>query len=186
MNRPPNDLHIAYLVQQFPPEIGAGPARVTEMARRWMAAGARVTVITGMPSRSVAGRGYGEGDPKYHGRAFLEEEWDGVRVLRSGSSGASRRSLQTAENASFMLTATYATARLRWVDVLIASYLIFRTYRRLSRLLGTLVREIRDLWPDTSLFELREGLSARALFAVESTLLKPRPCRGGYGISRPV
>src|SRR5690606_8730726 len=44
-------LHIGYLVQQFPPEVGAGPARVVEMAREWLAAGARVTVFTGMPNR---------------------------------------------------------------------------------------------------------------------------------------
>ena len=47
----PRPLHIGYLVQQFPPEVGAGPARVTEMALRWQEQGARVTVITGMPNR---------------------------------------------------------------------------------------------------------------------------------------
>lgn len=182
MNESTNYLHIAYLVQQFPPEIGAGPARVTEMAHRWMAAGARVTVITGMPSRSVAGRGYGEGDPKYHGRAFLEEEWEGIRVLRSWLFRARRGSpFQTIlNNSTFMLTsALHATTSLRSPEVLIASSPPFFPHisgALVASLRGIpLVLEIRDLWPDylVGLGILREGHPAtKALFALERRLLK--------------
>jgi hypothetical protein len=62
-------LHIGYLVQQFPPEVGAGPARVVEMARLWLEAGARVTVFTGMPNRP-----YGRIYDGYRGRLWMEED----------------------------------------------------------------------------------------------------------------
>ena len=65
MHRTP-PLRIAYLVQDFPPEVGAGPARVVEMATRWQRAGAEVTVITGMPNRYIA--------PDFLGHRFGVEE----------------------------------------------------------------------------------------------------------------
>jgi colanic acid biosynthesis glycosyl transferase WcaI len=174
-------LRIGYLVQQFPPEVGAGPARVTELATRWRAAGAHVTVITGFPSRSLPGHAYGAGDPTYRGRLFMEEEWEGIRVLRSWLYATTRAGLarQVSNNVSFMLTsAAHAVARLGPVDVLIASeppLLPHVAGSLVSAVRGIpLVLEVRDLWPDylVGLNVLREhSAAARLLFAVERRLL---------------
>jgi colanic acid biosynthesis glycosyl transferase WcaI len=167
--------HVAYLVQQFPPEVGAGPARVAEMALRWRAAGIDVTVITAMPNRPA-----GRIDPGYRGRAFVEEEWQGIRVLRSwlftSAAGGFTRTL--ANNLTFMGTAwVHALRRMPRADVLIASSPPFFPHiagaavaaqRRIP-----LVLELRDLWPDylVGMGVLRDGFAARRLFALERALL---------------
>lgn len=167
-------LHIGYLVQQFPPEVGAGPARVTEMALQWQEAGARVTVMTGMPNRPE-----GRIHAGYRSRLFMEEDWQGLRVLRSWLYASPKHGfLRTIlNNTTFMATsALHALVRADAPDVLIASSppffphvagAIVCTARRIP-----LVLEVRDLWPDY-LFEMGvvTGRSARALFALERRLL---------------
>lgn len=168
-------LHIAYLAHHFPPEIGAGPARVTEMARHWRDAGARVTVITGMPNRH-----HGRILEPYRGRAFMEDEWEGIRVLRSwmfarpggGFAGT------LANNLTFTATsALHGLIRARAVDVVIASsppfFLHFggealKLVRRMP-----LVLELRDLWPDyvVDMGLIRNGIARRVLFALERHVL---------------
>lgn len=168
-------LKIAYLAQQFPPEVGAGPARVAEMARCWRDAGAEVTVVTGMPNRPV-----GRIHPEYRGRLFVREEWEGIRVLRSWLyasplHGFGRTILN---NTTFMMTAALnALLRGGRPDVLIASSPPFFPHIS-GAVVGTLRRiplvlELRDLWPDylVGMGVLREGAAARALFALERMLL---------------
>ena len=60
----PNRLHIGYMIQDFPPEVGAGPARVFEMAKLWQKQGATVTAMVAMPNRRLPGRGEGSVDPR--------------------------------------------------------------------------------------------------------------------------
>lgn len=169
-------MHIGYLVQQFPPEVGAGPARVAEMALRWKAEGAEVTVVTGMPNRPE-----GRIHPEYRGRAFLEEEWNGIRVLRSWLYASPRHGfLRTiANNATFMATgALHALQRLGPVDVLIASsppFFVHPAGELVSRLRRIpLVLEVRDLWPDyvVDMGVLKPGPATRALFALERHMLR--------------
>lgn len=170
-------LHILYLVQQFPPEVGAGAGRVLEMARRWVEAGARVTVVTGMPNRPQ-----GVVHPDYRGRLFVDEEWEGIRVLRSWLYASPEHGFArtVANNASFMVTsAVHALVRATKPDVLIASSPPFlphvagaavATLRRIP-----LVLEVRDLWPDymVSMGVVRErSVAARALFTLERGLLR--------------
>jgi glycosyltransferase involved in cell wall biosynthesis len=143
-------LRIGYLVQHFPPELGAAPGRVAEMALRWRDAGAEVTVITAMPNRPE-GRIY----PDFRGKLFSESDWNGIRVLRSWLFASPRHGFvgTIANNLSFMATAALQGAlRARKLDVLIASsppffvHLAGEFLRRLHRL--PLVLEVRDLWPD--------------------------------------
>ena len=51
--------------RQFLPEIGAGPARVSELARRWRDQDAHVTVVTAVPNRPQ-----GVIPAEYRGRLF--------------------------------------------------------------------------------------------------------------------
>lgn len=175
-------LRVAILVQQFPPEVGAGPARITEMASRWRRFGTDVTVVTGFPARAIPGRAYGERDEMYRGKLFLEESWNGLRVLRSWLYPARRPGLRDTliNNTSFMVTsAMHGLARLGRADVLIASGppffgFIAGAFVAAARRVP-FVLELRDLWPDylVGMKMLREGaLSTRMLFAVERELLR--------------
>ena len=174
-------LKIGYLVQDFPPETGAGPARVTEMARRWIQAGAEVTVITGLPNRRLPGQPDGVIHPDYRGRYFFEENLDGIRVLRSWLFATPRRGFAwtLVNNASFMMTgAAHALARAGRPDILIASsppffvHLAGEVFRRWRRV--PLVLEIRDLWPDylVQMGALRNRFAQNGLFAAERFLLR--------------
>lgn len=174
-------MHIAYIVQQFPPEIGAGPARAFELSRRWLAAGASVTILTARPSRMVAGLRAGMVAPGYEGRVFAAETHEGMRVLRSWCYSSPRGGTITtlANNVSFMVSALMHGAwRLKRPDVIIASsppLLPHVTGRLLAATKRTpLVLEVRDLWPDylvgMGILD-RDSAAARALFRVERTLL---------------
>lgn len=168
-------LSIGYLVQQFPPEVGAGPARVSELGLRWLAAGARLTVVTAMPNRPE-GRIHAD----YRGRLFDVGEWQGIRVLRSWlyaspKPGFARTLLN---NTTFMLSGTaHATARLGRCDVLIASSPPFFPHLAgalIAALKGIpLVLEVRDLWPDYLVgMGILKGRAANLLFAMERWLLR--------------
>jgi colanic acid biosynthesis glycosyl transferase WcaI len=174
------EMHIGYVVQDFPPEVGAGPARVTEMSHRWQALGARVTVVTAMPNRRIPGRGEGEIDPRYRGKLFLEEDWRGIRTLRSWLYTGDGRGFVTkmVNNATFMVTGmAHAMAKREKFDVIIASsppFLPHVTGAMLSRSSKVpLVLEIRDLWPDymVAFGMLSNERARRALFGLERWLL---------------
>ena len=169
-------LRIGYLVQQFPPEVGAGPARVTEMATRWIERGAQVTVFTGMPNRPE-----GRIHPEYRGKLFVSEDWKGIVTRRSWlyvspKPGFARTVLN---NVTFMATsALQGVIRGGGLDVLIASSPPFFPHLsgdfvgRLRRI--PLVLEVRDLWPDYLVGRgvlAVGGRGARALFAMERYLL---------------
>ncbi|HEY3113527.1 MAG TPA: glycosyltransferase family 4 protein [Gemmatimonadaceae bacterium] len=175
-------LAIGYLIQDYPPEGGAGAARAAEMSARWLARGASVTVVTGMPNRRLANRADGDLLPEYRGRVFAEESRDGVRVLRSWAYTTPRKSFSRtiANNVSFMVSAAaHALVKLGRPDVLIASsppFLPHVTGRVVARARQIpLVLEIRDLWPDylvgMGLLDAN-GLAARSLLALEAALLK--------------
>jgi colanic acid biosynthesis glycosyl transferase WcaI len=175
-------MHIGYLVQQFPPEVGAGPARVLELSQRWREYGADVTIVTAMPSRMVPGQRAGASAPEYRRRLFMREEWEQLDVLRSwcysSPEGGTLRTVMN--NTSFMATAfAHGLLRMPKVDVLIASSPPFFPHIA-GRMLAAvrrvpLVLEVRDLWPDylVGLGVLRrDSFAARRLFRLERSLLK--------------
>jgi glycosyltransferase involved in cell wall biosynthesis len=143
-------MRILFLSHYFHPEGNAPATRVTEMTRRWVAAGHDVTVITGVPNVPD-----GVVYPGYRNRIFQRERHDGVEVVRVWSylapnKGTARRILNYV---SFMLTATLAGVCARRPDVVIATSPQFfcgwagvfvATLRRLP-----FVLEIRDLWPES-------------------------------------
>jgi len=169
-------LRIGYLVQQFIPEIGAGPARAAEMTKRWAAAGAEVTVITAMPNRPQ-----GRIHPQYQGRLFSSETWEGVRVLRSWlfARPGGGLGLTLVNNTSFAVTAGInALRRAGPLDVLIASsppYFPLLAGAVLRALWDTpLVLELRDLWPEylIDMGVIRARLLQEALLAADRALLR--------------
>ncbi|AUX47161.1 glycosyltransferase [Sorangium cellulosum] len=144
-------MRILYVSPYFPPEPGAPAARVSELARAWQRAGHEVTVLTGMPNHPT-----GVIPPDYQGRIRVEEDFHGVRVLRTwiyaaANRGKVRRSLAYG---SFALSAlTLAQVGLPQADVLIATSPQFLSaaagygIAALRRL--PFVFEVRDLWPES-------------------------------------
>jgi glycosyltransferase involved in cell wall biosynthesis len=169
-------MRIGYISHQFPPETGAGAARVSEMARRWVDLGVDVTVITSMPNRP-AGRIH----DGYRRRLYLTETRDGIEVLRCWLHASPRHGFATTilNNMSFMATAGLrAILAARRFDVLIASAPpFFIQHAGVFATLGRsvpLVTELRDLWPDymVDMGVIRSGsVAARSLFAMERVLL---------------
>ncbi|WP_437974625.1 glycosyltransferase family 4 protein [Sorangium sp. So ce295] len=144
-------MRILYVSPYFPPESGAPAARVSELARAWRRAGHEVTVLTGMPNHPT-----GVIPAAYRGRLRVEEDFHGVRVLRTwiyaaANRGKVRRSLAYG---SFALSAlSLAQIGLPQADVLIATspqFLAAVAGYGLSRLRGMpFVFEVRDLWPES-------------------------------------
>jgi glycosyltransferase involved in cell wall biosynthesis len=144
-------MRIAFVCQYFPPEPGAPAGRASELARAWVRAGHDVWVLTGMPNHPT-----GQVPPEYRGRRTVEEEWQGVRVVRTWiyatpNAGRVRRS---AAFASFALSALLmGQARVPQVDVVVAT-----TPQILCALAGDVmarvrripfVLDLRDLWPES-------------------------------------
>jgi len=143
-------MRITFLTHYFHPEGNAPARRVTELTRRWVAAGHDVTVVTGVPN--VPDGVVYEG---YRNRPLQRERREGVDVIRvwtylAPNKGTARRILNYV---TYMLTATCAGLFLRRPDVVIATspqffcgwagVLVSRA-RRIP-----FVLEIRDLWPES-------------------------------------
>jgi len=173
-------MHIAILNQDFPPETGAGPARITELSREWIAAGHRVSVVTGFPNRKLPGQRDGVIPEPYRGRLYMRERWDGIDVHRSWLYASPRREFaHTLVNyltfaASSLVTSLAALPR---PDVLIASGPPY--FQQFSGALAALARnvplvlEIRDLWPDyvAEMGIIRDRRLLDVMFATERWLL---------------
>lgn len=142
-------MKIAYLCHYFHPEPAAPSARLLEFGRAWQQLGHQVTVVTGLPNHPT-----GVVPPAYRGRLAMEEQVDGLRVLRSWlyatpNRGVARKSLN---HLSFALSSVALNLRrLGPVDVVIASspsLLSVVSAAALARARGApLVFEVRDLWP---------------------------------------
>jgi glycosyltransferase involved in cell wall biosynthesis len=143
-------VHILFLSDNFPPETNAPASRTYEHARRWVAAGHQVTVITGAPNFPS-----GVVHPGYRNSLWSSEVMDGVSVLRvwtyiTANEGFARRAL---DYLSFMVTATLASLFVKTPDVIVATSPQFFTpcggwvVSLLRR--RPFVFELRDLWPDS-------------------------------------
>lgn len=174
-------LHIAVLIQDFPPETGAGPARISELAADWLAAGHRVSVLTGFPSRRIPGQRDGVVPEAYRGRMTMRESLNGITVYRSWLFTSPNRGFaKTLVNHLSFAFSSLLNGLLRFPkpDVLIASgppYFAQFSGALLARRYGVpMVLEIRDLWPDylDEMGVIRSTLLRRAMFASERWLLR--------------
>lgn len=109
--------HVAIVGINYAPEQSGIAPYTTAVAERLAATGYKVTAVTGMPHypqwRIV---------PPYRGRSFVEEDSNGVRVLRFASYVPRRQSALTRAlyEASFLLSAGRAVWSLARPDVIVA------------------------------------------------------------------
>lgn len=166
-------LHILFISHYFPPEVNAPANRTREHARRWVADGHEVTVITGVPNHPR-----GKIFPGYRNRLLQEETIDGIRVIRTWTyitpnEGFLRRTLNYV---LFGLAAVLASARVKRPDLVLATspqFFVGIAGAVIARLRGRpFVLEIRDLWPDSivAVGQLRHLPLIRFLEWVETRL----------------
>ncbi len=169
-------MRILFISQYFPPEMGAPAARTYELARRWVALGAEVTVVTAIPNHpnGIIPTAY------RHGRLF-EEEIDGIRVIRTWIYAAANRGFwrRSLNYMSFLLSSlALGCRRAGPADVVIATspqFLVGIAGWVASRQRGVpFVFEVRDLWPDSiaAVDALGEGLVLQALRRIEMMLYR--------------
>ncbi|MCK9903286.1 glycosyltransferase WbuB [Parafrankia colletiae] len=140
---------VLLVTHYFPPEVGAPQARLGEFASYWAAAGADVTVLTGMPNYPT-----GVIPPQYRGATLRVEHTDGYRLVRTWLWATTAGGLlpKTLSQISFAVSAVLLGARRAGAaDVVVVSsgpffpiasaWLLARTKR------ARLVVEVRDLWP---------------------------------------
>lgn len=143
-------MHILFLSDNFPPEVNAPASRTHEHCRRWVDAGAQVTVVTCAPNFPT-----GQVFDGYRNRLWQEENVDGIRVVRvwsyiTANEGFARRVM---DYLSFMLSAFIAGLFVRRVDIVIGTSPQFFTavaawgVGALKRV--PFVFELRDLWPES-------------------------------------
>lgn len=145
-------MHVLFLSDNFPPETNAPASRTHEHAKRWVAAGHRVTVVTCAPNFPS-----GKVHAGYRNALWSRERVDGIDVVRvwsyiTANEGFVRRTL---DYMSFMVAATIASVFIRRPDVIVATspqfftpcaaYVVSLLKRR------PFVFELRDLWPDSIL-----------------------------------
>jgi len=169
-------LKILLVTEYFPPEIGAGSNRAFELSKRWIEKGASVTVITGFPD-------YPDGviPEEYKNYKFLQEEYQGINVIRTYTVAAPNRGFlkRVISFSSFMFSSiiqgTKASSK---QDILIATSPPFSVgiagymISRLKRI--PFVFEVRDLWPESiiQLGQLKNKFIIKVLESIERFLYK--------------
>ena len=143
-------MRILWISQWFPPDLGALPARLTEMAREWSARGHDVTVVAAFPHHPL-----GVIPEAYRGKWVVEEKWEGIRVIRCRLWALPNRRMwqRILCQLSFAFTSVLlALRRPERPDAVIVSSPPFFTglagilFARFHR--ARFVFEVRDLWPE--------------------------------------
>jgi colanic acid biosynthesis glycosyl transferase WcaI len=169
-------LHVLYISQYFPPEMGAPAARVHEVSREWVRLGHRVTVLTGFPNHPT-----GVIPEAYRGRIRARERKDGIDVLRTWLYAAPNRGRvrRILNYLSFPASAlVLGLPRVRDVDVVVATspqfFVAVAGWVAAAVLRRPFVFEVRDLWPDSieAVQAMRSRVVLRALRAVEGFLYR--------------
>ena len=163
-------MRIGILTPYYPPEMGAPPARLHEIATRLVAAGDDVTVITAYPSRPL-GRIY----PGFGGKRHTVTLEDGVRVIRTWikpSAASSSFIARAVNDLSFTWSSGWTVGhRIGRLDVLIVQnpplFSVFNA-RAISRHSGAkIVMWCGDIWPDVLVQsgQMKNGVMAKIMRA---------------------
>jgi glycosyltransferase involved in cell wall biosynthesis len=142
-------MNIVYLCQYFYPEIGAPATRVLEMSLEWVKMGHQVTVVTGFPNHPT-----GIIPKIYRGRMVMEENHQGIRVLRNFLYATPNQGFfkRTISHLSFMISSfVLSLPRLGKTDmIVVSSPAFFAVFSALAMSWFTrtpFIFEVRDLWP---------------------------------------
>lgn len=164
-------MRVLILTQYFPPEMGAPPTRLFEMASRLRDHGHAVTVLTAMPNRPT-GRVF----DGYRRKLRMVETLDGIRVIRTWirPSNSPRALARLFCDLSFLMSSVlWGWWGLGKQDVLVfQSPSLFATLSgwflgRVTR--ARVVMWASDIWPDLlmRIGQLKPGLTAKVLFWLE-------------------
>jgi glycosyltransferase involved in cell wall biosynthesis len=168
-------LTVLFLTHYFPPEVGAPQTRLFELAKRLVDAGIEVTVVTGFPNypTGVIARGY-------RGRTTMEDNIEGVRVLRTWVFATPNRGFlrRILNHLSFALSSLLAARRAGKADVIFVESpplligLAALAYSRIKR--APFVFNVSDIWPQSAieLGALRNGLAILLAEALEMHLYR--------------
>ncbi len=168
-------MHILFLTHYFPPEVNAPASRTFENAKRWVAAGHKVTVLTCAPNHP-RGILY----PGYKNRLFQWDTLEGIQILRvftflSPNAGFLKRIFNYF---SYMLSATLLCPLVSEIDVVVSTSPQF--FCGMAGLWVSLLKrkpwvlEIRDLWPEsiTAVGQVINPILLRFLERLETFLYK--------------
>ncbi|WP_082053398.1 glycosyltransferase family 4 protein [Gordoniibacillus kamchatkensis] len=143
-------MKIVVICHYFYPEIGAPSARLFEMAKRWVAQGNEVSVVTCFPNHPT-----GVIPPKYKGKMFMLEMVEGIQIYRNFVYATPNEGFfkKTIGHLSFMMSSIFQSMfRIAKPDIIIVSSptlfsvisgYIFSIFKRTP-----FIFEVRDLWPD--------------------------------------
>ena len=168
-------MRILLLTDNYPPESNPPALRCSMHAKRWIARGHHVNVVTSFPN-FPDGKVFGG----YRQTLFKRETLDTVDVLRVPTLIFPNRAifLRIVDFLSFMVTSCIASFFVRRPDVVLATspqfftavtgWFVSRVYRR------PFVFEIRDLWPDSivAMGVMKEGRAIRLIRMVEQFLYR--------------
>jgi glycosyltransferase involved in cell wall biosynthesis len=185
-------MRILLLSQYFPPETGAAQQRLSDLAKRLASLGHEVTVLALLPNYPT-GRIF----DSYRGRVFVEEQRDGIRVLRTWAYASPKRSFlrRLFNYFSFaFLAAWFGFWRAGKQDVIVVESpplflgiagLILSRLRRAPMILN-----VSDLWPESAvaLGILRNRTTIGAATALENYLYRKSDAISGQsqGIVRDI
>ena len=168
-------MRITFLTQYFPPEVGAPQGRMYELAKRLVAAGHDVTVVTAFPN-------YPDGviQEGYRGRSSMEEHMDGIRVLRTWVFATPNRGFfkRILNHFSFTFSCLTAIRKLGPTDVIfVQSPPLFigfgtRIYSMVKK--APYVFNVSDIWPQSAieLGMLKNPIAIRMAEMLERHLYK--------------
>ncbi|MEZ6017594.1 MAG: glycosyltransferase family 4 protein [Planctomycetota bacterium] len=141
-------MHVLFLSDNFPPETNAPASRLHEHARRWVAAGHRVTVVTCAPNFPQ-----GKVHAGFKNRWYQRSELDGIEVVRVKTFIVANKGfvLRTLDYLSFMVAGFVGGLFQRRPDLVVAtSPQFFAAVGGWALALARrvpFVFELRDLWP---------------------------------------
>ena len=145
-------MRILYVCQYYPPDIGAGPNRVSDFAEGLSRKGHEVSVVCAFPHYPS-----GTVPKEYNGKFFTQEMINGVDVRRSWVyASPSKKTIPRLLNYfSFMLSAHFAVFLTpKYYDVCIISspspFPIFSVLPLKFLKFKKSVLEIRDVWPESA------------------------------------
>lgn len=168
-------MRILFISDNFPPEVNAPASRTYEHAKRWVADGANVTVITCAPNFPQ-----GEVHEGYRNAWRTVEEIDGIRVVRvksyiTSNAGFVRRIL---DYASFMVMAVFFGLFEKRPDVIVSTspqlFAAVAAWKLSILKWRPFVFELRDLWPASivTVGAMKRGLAIRLLEKLELFLYR--------------